>query len=192
MLIQRMLGVGGLLLTVFVVAPSIVKTQNGRRPPAIKHTHKNSAPPVSPAPKESVATTSRAKPRLVSFKNGRLSVGALNRTVAGILEEISREAPVAIVMATGVGEERASISFQDVMLEEGLRQILKDYDAFFFYGADKEGPAALKVVWVYPRGKAQGYAPVPPELWASTKELEPMLADPDPQVRSRAIESLID
>jgi hypothetical protein len=68
---------------------------------------------------------------------------------------------------------------------------LDKYDAFFFYGAEKQEPSSLKTVWVYPMRAGRGMAPVPPESWGSTKELEPMLDDPDPKVRARAIAALV-
>jgi hypothetical protein len=69
---------------------------------------------------------------------------------------------------------------------------LDKYDAFFFYGAEKQEPSTLKSVWVYPMRAGRGIAPVPPESWGSTKELEPTLAEPDPKVGARAIATLVE
>jgi HEAT repeat protein len=108
------------------------------------------------------------------------------------LEEISREGKVAISGDTGPGRRLVSIQFQDLPLDEGLRQILRDHDAFFFYGVEGKAPASLRAVWVYPKGQGRGLEPVPPEAWASTRELEAELADPNPKARARAIEALVE
>ncbi len=105
---------------------------------------------------------------------------------------ISDGSGVAIITAEGVGIERVSLELKDVTLEEGLRKILKDHDSFFFYAGDADSPAALKAVWVYPKGRARGVKPVPVEVWASTKELEGKLNDPDAEIRSKALVALVE
>jgi hypothetical protein len=142
-------------------------------------------PPSSP-PKRTEQASS------VTVKEGRLSVRLENRSLDWILEEISREAKVAIISGAGVGRRRVSVAFQDLPLDDGLRRILKDNDAFFFYGADGKASVSLRAVWVYPKGRGAELQPVPPETWASTRELEGHLADPDPGVRARAIEALVE
>jgi hypothetical protein len=141
--------------------------------------------PKSPGKRTEPAST-------VTVREGRLSVRVENRSLGWLLEEISREGKVAIIEGGGLGHARVSVQFQDLRLDEGLRQILKDQDAFFFYGAEGKAPASLRVVWVYPKGQGGGLQPVPPEAWASTRELEGDLADPDPRVRARAIETLVE
>ncbi len=140
----------------------------------------------------SASSGTATKGRLVAtFKDGRLTVMAQGLSLERVLDTISREARVAILAAEGVGGQPVSAAFQDVPLEEGLRRILKDYDAFFFYGAERDAPASLRAVWVYLRGQGRGWAPVPPKQWASTKELAEILGDPDPQVRAHAYGALI-
>lgn len=130
--------------------------------------------------------------RSVSFKAGRLGVDVQGRTLEGVASEIADGSGVPIILDSAVAKYPVTAKFQDLSLDEGLRQILKNCDTFFFYGVDNGGPASLKVVWVYPRGKARGMAPLPPEKWASTKDVEAMLADKDPQVRGKAIEILVE
>lgn len=119
----------------------------------------------------SIANAEEQRP-VVAVKGERLTVQVQDRPLDWILEEISRESRVAIVRAAGVGDERVSLQLHDVPLDEALHEILMDHDAFFFYGAEREAPAALKVVWVYPKGRGRGLAPVPPEAWASTQEMQ--------------------
>jgi HEAT repeat protein len=128
----------------------------------------------------------------VTFRDGRLTVSAKGCPLGQLLDEISGKAEVAVITTGDVGTQPISIQFKNLSLDTGLRQILENYDVFFYFAADKKLPAALKVVWVYPKGKARGLEPVPPEKWASTKELERMLTDPDPEVRGRTIETLVE
>jgi hypothetical protein len=128
----------------------------------------------------------------VTLKDGRLSVRLRNRSLGSLIDEISTKAGVPIVISDEVGAQLVSVSFQNLPLDEGLRQILSKQDAFFFYGVDEQEPSSLKVVWVYPKGQGRGMAPVPPDKWASTKDLEAMADDKDPRARSRAIEALVE
>jgi hypothetical protein len=130
--------------------------------------------------------------RSVAFKGGRFSVDVQGHALETVASEISDGSGVPIMLDSAVAKNLVTAKFQDLPLDEGLRQILKNCDTFFFYGAANDGPASLKVVWVYPKGTAQGMAPVPPEKWASTSELEKMLSDPNPEVRGLAVEALIE
>jgi hypothetical protein len=133
-----------------------------------------------------------ARQPIIIASEGRLTVRVRNLPLERVLEEISRKAQLAIVKAPGVGREPISVEFQELPVDEGLRRILKENDAFYFYGADKKALASLKVVWIYAKGQGRGFAPVPMEAWASTKELEERLADPDPKSRAQAFESLLE
>jgi len=161
-----------------LVAGAIAEQGPGTNPPP-------SSSRIEPSPSKAGAST-------VTLKEGRLSVRVENRSLDWLLEEISREGEVAIIGDGGPARRRVSIQFQDLPLDEGLRRILKDHVAFFFYAAEGKGPASLSAVWVYPKGRGRGLQPVPPEAWASTRELEGDLADPDPAVRARAVEELVE
>lgn len=138
-------------------------------------------------------TSSPADPRpQVTFKNGLLTLRGQDRPLRWFLDEISREAKVAMMVADGVGEERLSADFNKLPVEEALRDLLQEYDVFFFYSGQGAPAGTLRAVWVYPQGQGQGLEPVPPEKWASTKEVEERLADSDPEVRARSIETLIE
>ena len=118
-------------------------------------------------------------------------MNAVDTSIDAILEQLTTGTGLAIERADILGD-RVTAQLENVPLELGLREILKNHDAFFFYGADKDAASALKVVWVYPRGRGRGVRPVPPELWASTKELESQLKDKDPEVRAQAIRTLVE
>ena len=128
----------------------------------------------------------------VSSKGGRLSVDVQGRALEWVLGAISRGANVAFVTDDMAPDTTVSVQFADLPLDEGLRRILQDQDTFFFYEAQGDKPSALRVVWVYAKGRGRSVQPIPPERWASTRDLEKWLTDPDADVRSRAVESLIE
>jgi len=141
-----------------------------------------------------VLREAKAEPFQSAFKYGMLTYRAQNQTLRSILDRIAAMANVDIALSEGLGDEKLSVEFQHYRLDEALRQMLKGYDAFFFYGVDeeRERPASLRAVWVYRATHAQGFKPSPPDTWAaSTQEFQQMLAEPDPEVRARAIETLI-
>jgi HEAT repeat protein len=138
------------------------------------------------------ARVADARPPEVVLKDGRLSLDVEGRPLEWVLGRISRAAGVPAVLDEKVQQAAVSLRFQDLPLEEGLRRLLAEHDAFFFYGAQDGAPASLRVVWVYPKGHGRSLEPVPPERWASTRDIEKMLDAPDAEDRSRAIESLVE
>jgi HEAT repeat protein len=151
------------------------------------------APAVGPPISTVAAPEKRTEPAsIVTVKDGQLSVRVHNRPLESILEEISRQGRIAIIRDARIGRRVVSVQLQDLPLEEGLRQILRNHDAFFFYGVEGKAPASLRAVWVYPKGRGRGLQPVPPETWASTRELEGRLGDPDAGVRVRAVQALVE
>lgn len=130
----------------------------------------------------------------VAVKDGRISLRAQRAPIEMVLEEIARQSGIA---AHGTGRLNGlgllvSIHVDDVLIEQALRQVVVDLDAFFFYGASGDQPASLKGVWVYPKGGGASFAPIPAAEWASTLELEQSLRDLDPEVRAEALESLVE
>jgi hypothetical protein len=128
----------------------------------------------------------------VMVKAGRLTVQAQRAPISVLLADISRQAGVAIHGTAPLQGLTISINLEDVALDQGLRHLVADFDAFFFYGSTAEKPASLRGLWVYPKGAGVHLAPVPSDEWASTAELERSLLDPDPEVRADAIETLVD
>jgi HEAT repeat protein len=110
-----------------------------------------------------------------------------DRPLDWILAEISREGHIAIMLSGGVGSEIYPVVFDDVPIEPALRQLLQRYDAFYYYNG-----RTLRAVWVYLLNDGSGYAPVPPDSWASTLELQGKLTDRDPEARASAIENLVE
>jgi hypothetical protein len=128
----------------------------------------------------------------IKVHNGLLTIAVRSRPLTAVLEDVSRAGHVAIMFEDTRTEAPAiSLRAQDLPLDQVLLRMLKGYDSFFLYGPDEKGTAVLKAVWVYPKGRGQGLAPLPPELWASTKDVEKRLDDSNADVRAKAIETLI-
>ena len=146
------------------------------------------APPAAPKP-------------VITCKDKRLTARAKDSQLESLLEEIALACGVPVILGGEVGDERVSVEINDFPVDEALRQILSRYDAFYLYEAADEPRAGaepasaapkLRSVWVYARGQGSGLEPVPPEDWASTREFEKKLDDPDPEVRFRALGILIE
>jgi len=129
---------------------------------------------------------------LVSIVEGRLTLKVVKRPLAVVLDALTQESGIPIVLGGGAGDDVVSIELRDIPWDEGIRRLLSGHDAFLLYGVEDKTPASLRAVWVYPKGGGKSLQPTPPEAWASTKELEGKLADRDRGVRARAYEGLID
>jgi hypothetical protein len=173
--IGRTLGAAFLLLPVWMTALVLLAGAEERRQPSVVN-----------APGQDSEQKS-----IIAVRDGRLSVEIQNQPLSGVLDKISRAARVAISVADGLGSQRVSGQFEDVPLAEGLRLLLQEHDAFFFFGGNQNGPSSLRAAWVYPKGRGRSLMPVPPQDWASTKELEARLADPDPEWRALSAEALL-
>lgn len=125
----------------------------------------------------------------VSLKAGLLSVALEDRPLRWVLDEISRQSGMMFDTGPEINEQRVTDAFQDLPIERGLRRLLGPWDLFFFYGGNETGP---QYVWVYPKGIGAGLRPIPPEMWASTQELEEAFNDTDPQVRTQALQALVE
>ncbi len=124
----------------------------------------------------------------ITVEDGRLGVEVVDRPLEQVLEAISDEAEVAIIVDEAVEGPLVSDAFSDLPLDQGIRRLLQEQDAFFYYAAD----GGLRAVWVYPADEGQGLQPVPPDVWASTEELELDLRDRDPKRRAQAVETLVE
>jgi HEAT repeat protein len=129
----------------------------------------------------------------IAIEEGRISGSIRNCVLGAVLEEIGSRSGLPLIAADDIEVQSARVSAElaRVPLDEGLRQLLKDYDTFFYYGAVGNASSSLRAVWIYRKGTAAALRPVPPEAWAGVKELRASLADFDPEVRGRAYEALI-
>jgi hypothetical protein len=142
------------------------------------------------------ARQEEATPAPVSVgADGRLTItpGAAPPRLRTVLEEISAHARIPIVVSDLLDNEVVAMSVRGAPLEDGLNRLLARYDVFYLYsGSGAMSPGALAGVWVYRRGEGRTLEPVPPALWASTKELEAQLDDPDPAIRTDTYEALVE
>jgi hypothetical protein len=127
----------------------------------------------------------------VNVEDGLLSLSIQKRPLQWVLSEISRQSGVSIISAQELATELISEAFQDLPLDRGLQRLLSTSDTFFFYSGENM-LSPLRAVWVYQKGKGDGIVPVPPSAWASTEELEQDLMDPNPEVRARSVETLVE
>ena len=129
----------------------------------------------------------------ITVADGRITARLRNSQFDALLEQLASQTGAAFVPADDLatGEIRVSAELSAVPLDEGLRSLFKLFDVFFYYGGAGDAPSALRAVWIYRRGAAAHLRPVPPEAWASTKDLQATITDPDPLIRARAYEALL-
>jgi hypothetical protein len=128
----------------------------------------------------------------VVVRDARLSVHAADQSLAMLLGAIARCVPsLAIRVAPQLEDDLVSIGFAGVAVDDGLRQILQAYDAFFYYGGASH-PTVLQRVWVFPRGSGDALAPLDAAVWASDADVDRRLTEADPDIRVRAVKALIE
>lgn len=127
----------------------------------------------------------------ISFADERMSANFENLPLQNLGNALSHKAGVAIVFMDNAASQKVSARFQKLSMDEGLRRILSNQDVFYFYSSDGRKASALRAVWIYPKGKARGVAPVPPDQWGSNKDLATQLVSSDPAARGQAAETLI-
>ena len=133
------------------------------------------------------------KPEQASMvvEKGLVTASIQNRPLSIVLQWLVSERQVALTIAPDIAADNVSAEMKRVPLDEALRNILAKYDAFYYYGAGADHPPGLRAVWVYAKGTASALKPIPPEVWASQKDLLTSIEDRDLVVRERAYEALI-
>jgi HEAT repeat protein len=150
-------------------------------------------PPATSSVSNSPATnTLKERKTEIRFKDDKLTVKGKDFPLELIAEELTHKAGIAVLMTNDVAAQLVSADLENLPVDQALRRILRKQDVFFFYGVDEDQPSALKAVWIYPKGRGRGLAPVPPEKWASTRDVSASLTDKDPAMRGRAIETLVE
>lgn len=125
--------------------------------------------------------------------DGTMTVTGASIPLKSVLSEITVRMRIPIILAEGLQAAQTSIVLQRVPLEEGLKRLLAGYDTFYRFSAAEEGSAgSIKGIWIFPRGEGKELEPVPPSMWASTKDFEQQLGDADAEVRTGAYEALIE
>jgi hypothetical protein len=128
----------------------------------------------------------------VVVRDARVSIHAADQSLAMLLDAVARcLPPLAIRLATELEDDRVSIAFADVPIDEGLRRVLHTYDAFFYY-AGAASSHVLEGLWVFPRGQGGALAPLDTVAWGRDADTEARLSYPDRGIRVRALEALIE
>ena len=134
---------------------------------------------------------SRASEPVIAVDDGRLTARVRNQALGMVLAAVAERTTIALVAAPEIEQDPVSADVKTVPLDRGLRELLKDYDTFFFYGSGTSAPAELRAVWIYPKGAASLLQPVAPEAWASSRELKGLLDQSDPIIREQIYEALM-
>ena len=136
-----------------------------------------------------VAQESPAR-KSISVESGRMSCRIENASLLEVLEDLSGKTAIAFVPAESISNDRVSLEVADLPVDDGIRQLLRDYDSFLFYAPGDDRVASLRVVWLYPKGAGSTLQPVPRES-SSVDELRERVADPDTRVREQAYVALL-
>jgi hypothetical protein len=125
--------------------------------------------------------------------DGTVSIAAARVRLLEVLNEIARRTRIRIVVDEVLEDARVSLQLRGVALEEAMKQLLQPYDTFVLHSApETSGASSIRAIWIYSRGDGLDLEPLPPKVWASTRELEEQLEDPDPGQRADAYEALIE
>jgi hypothetical protein len=138
--------------------PSSGFSEKSGEPSATPHRAVTAEPPTARPPSterpRSVRAPAKSEPLPLQpeLSNGMLTLRVQNESLRSALVRISTQSGIAIYMGNDLGNEPLSVEFRHYRIDEALRQILKDYDTFFFYAGDDGNQAvtSLKAVWVYP------------------------------------------
>lgn len=134
---------------------------------------------------------SRADAPVIATEDGRLTARVRDLALGPVLAEVAARTGVALVAAPEIEQDPVSADVQGLSLDRALRELLKEYDTFFFYGSATNAAAELRGVWIYPKGAASMLQPVAPEAWASSRELKGLLAQSNAIAREQIYEALM-
>lgn len=145
------------------------------------------AVPTNPAVPES----SVDNPSPISIdESGRLSVQLEKQPLRLVLSYIAERTGIAIDVSGVDKHTGVTKQFREIALDEGLRRLLAEQDAFYFYETQGNGLAKLQAVWVYPKGRGRKVSPGGSS--GTLAELEKDLANPDSQIRATAVEQWVE
>ena len=130
------------------------------------------------------------QPPISIDESGRLSVHVEKQPLRLVLSYIAERTGVAID-ASGIDKHTGVTNqFHELALDEGLRRLLAEQDAFYFYETQGNGLAKLRAVWVYPKGRGRKVSPGGSS--GTIAEIEKDLANPDSQIRATAVEEWVE
>ena len=126
----------------------------------------------------------------ISVASGRMSCRIENSPLLEVLDDLSGKTAIAFVPAENISNDRVSLEVVDLPVDDGIRQLLRDYDSFLFYAPGDDRFSSLRVVWLYRKGAGSALQPVPRES-SNVAELREQVASPDARVREHAYSALL-
>lgn len=134
----------------------------------------------------------------IRVSNGLLSISVNNQALGGVLKEIGRQSGIAFHVSGEIAAHRVSLSLHEVPFDQGLAQLLADFDSVHYFGAQNSSVRGLQAVWIYPQGqglasaKDNEHASAGPRYGAEPAYRSPMqqAADADPAIRAQALSAL--
>lgn len=103
----------------------------------------------------------------IKLERGLLSVSLQDTQLKDVLEEISRQSGIKIIMEKPV-EQKVNMEFKDLPLEKGLKKLLEGTDYYMVFSQRNTGsPSTVEEVKIIPRS-------------ASTTRRGPQIAEPSP------------
>jgi len=93
---------------------------------------------------------------IIQIKNGLLTVSLRDTPLKEVLEEISRQAKIKIILDKEI-DRSLTLEFRDLSLEEGLRKILDGTDYYMLFTPTQGAvPYTIKEIRVIPRSPRTG------------------------------------
>ena len=142
----------------------------------------------------STSVSATTEEPFLTIQNNRISAWLENRPLSWVLQEVAAQSRVAIKIDQNMATFETlpvTVRFQDFPLDQGLRQLFKEVDAFYFYGAGGKEAAILQTVWVYPKGQGVDIMPVSPAVWDPIREFRANLTHADPNERITALKAIM-
>lgn len=133
-----------------------------------------------------------AEAPIVTVDGGLLTLTVRDVSLRSVLENLSLQAGIEVHVDPRFEDSTITASLRSRPLEPVIRGLLSAYDTFFLYRApDELQPAALRAVWVLPRGTSDGLTPqLPRPDIAGCSDPARDLQSSDPAQRLRALERI--
>ena len=132
----------------------------------------------------------------VAFQSDRLTIKADEVLLVKVLQEITRKVEIKVYGKAEVSEDRITVEFSDLTIQEGLAKILADYNVAYVYSPEKKGeynplPHKLTDVWVFSQRKEGNSSQKGPEERFNFADLSGKEMDgADSFSRQKVIESI--
>ena len=126
----------------------------------------------------------------ITVEKGRMTCSIDNSSLLEVLEDLGAKTAIAFVPAESIANDRVSLEVVDLPVDDGIRQLLRDYDSFPFDAPGDDRFSSLRVVWLYAKGAGSALQPVPRES-SNVAELREQVASPDARVREHAYSALL-